>query len=162
MTVRGKEALKLLLDSHQFSDVITHAMQADSIHQLTPQLSKTIRKLVSDECTLSFLVPVNRYPGSRDDGEMADESDGSDGGVQLKALIGGILVFCDPHVVSGVCCLVHNIFLAFPDYMTAYLHPPSLLAQLTRCSLQAVFVIINEPASYSSALVHSRNCWYIL
>ena len=63
---------------------------------------------------------------------MAEESD--DGGVMLKALIGDMLDYCDPHIVSGGCCFIHNVFLAYPDYMAAYLHHTSFLVQLTRCS----------------------------
>ena len=129
----GEEALRLLFEAHQFSNVLSCASQTDFLLQLTPRLCTVVKKIVSHEYTLSLLVPVDRYHGYQNTVEMEGASEIGDGRVQLKALIDDVIGCCDAHVVSSACGLIRNVFLAFPDYMAAYLHHTFFLTQLTRC-----------------------------
>ena len=141
VTLTGKRALELLLDSYKFFEMVQHSIQSDSLHQLSDEIPPLVGKLVKDKHLLRILVPVSQYtsnhtvnedeatqpkprPGNRTD--PARESD-----ILLKEIVLDLLSLCDPLVVSGMCSLLHNLLLSFPNFIATRCHHSTLTMQLT-------------------------------
>ena len=130
MSVSGEEALEFLLDFYKFSETLLLVFQTDSVGHFTPQLSACVRNLIEDEDFLSFLVPTSCYPGSQQ--VQLEGADVAASGDKLKALLAAVIDALNPHVIAGFCGFIHNIYVAFPECVSPYLHHCSLVVHLTR------------------------------
>ncbi len=153
MTLTGEAALKLLLNSQKFFEVLQHSIRSEGLAHLIRQIPPLISKLGVNENTLPVLIPVSQYtrsshqqktlpPKGASDG-VSDGSSGGDGGEVsdcsiseghslLCGVINDVFSCCDLHVISSVCSLLHNLHLAFPDFMATQCHNKAVILQLTR------------------------------
>lgn len=137
--ITGETVLELLLDSFNFLRVLQYSVQSESLLPLSKQISAQLHRLVSDGRVLRILIPVSHYTSSQQSladvsssGLTEPDNPGSDSPGVLSQLLCEVVSTCNPHVVSGQCCFLHNLFLAFPKFMTKHCYENATVVQLAR------------------------------
>lgn len=103
--------------------------------KISEQIPPLVRRLVKNNKLLSVLIPVNQYTNSHSEGEQEKKASSScpyRPESLLVGVIGDIFSCYDPHVVGSTASFLHNLFLAFPDFMATLRHHSSILLLLTR------------------------------
>lgn len=132
-----------LLDSYKFFGAVQYSVKSESLVQSGNQISALLGKIVRNKQLLQNFVPVSQYACSSNSGSLECDAGASErewavssvftrDELALKALLCDVFVSCDPHVVSGMCCFLHHLFLAFPDFVATRCHRNATLVQLIR------------------------------
>ena len=137
-TVCGEAALCWMLDTYKFFEVLQYLVKNEALLQVSSRVATQLEKIVLDKELLQSLVPLSRYASSRgllekgSEAEMDQERRVAQAKLALKGELWDVFVLCEPHVVSGMCCLLRNLCLAFPEAMATECHRHAIIVQLTR------------------------------
>lgn len=142
MELSGEGALALMLDAYKFFDMMQYSVKSESLAQLSNQIASLLRKVAQDKLVLQALVPISQYASSQSLGEdgTCEEKGAVSGSTRcqsrdemaLKGVLGDVFQSCDPHMVSGMCCFLHHLFLAFPDFIATQCHSNATVVLLAR------------------------------
>ena len=143
MTLKGDKALDIMLDSYKFLTTLQYSIKSETITQTSTQLVPLLCKILPDRQVLQVFVPLGQFTSAWPElRESGVRSEGGSGGLalcgdngaadELKAVLCDVYVACDPHVVTGLCVLLYNLFRAFPELVAKKCHHSATLVQLTR------------------------------
>ncbi len=136
--VSGEAALCWILDTYKFFEVLQYLVKNEALLQISSRIATLLEKIVLDMELLHSLVPLSQYAGSRN---LLEKTSGTEidqekrvalAELGLKGELCDVFVLCEPHVVSGMCCLLCNLCLAFPEAMATECHRHAIIVQLTR------------------------------
>ena len=136
-TVSGEAALCWMLDTYKFFEVLQYMVKTEALLQISSQVATLLEKIVIDKELLQSLVPLSQYTSSRTLDKASStgidqEKRVAQAELALKGELCDAFVLCEPHVVSGMCCLLYNLCLAFPEAMATECHSHAIVLQLTR------------------------------
>lgn len=116
--------LKYFLESYKFFPTLQSLIKTNHL----PEVTKRVSLASSNEPPIPHIS--NDTPKESDkerpSGEMCA------GVEESLALDHEVFAFCDPRVVSGACCLLHNLFLASSELIEIHTHDVNFVATLTR------------------------------
>ena len=107
-------------------------------HTLTEENDNPSESQRKKGCSVNdkdFQLGPNKSPSSlKNDKSKPTDSPSLEGETleHVSELVQSLVCYCDPLFVSGVCKLLHNLVLAFPEFIASHVHKEGVLGALVR------------------------------
>lgn len=140
-----------MLDTYKFFEVIQYMVKSEALQQSSSRIATLLETIVTERKLLQCLVPLSKYTNSQnllektggnrmDPEKRVDQVENA-----LKGELCNVFILCEPHVVSGICRLLYNLCLAFPEAMTTECHRHAIIVQLARYMYMCKLLLSGYP-----------------